>query len=121
MYYNGPNGHQLVIYVDNGNDGINNDTIFLATTGMNELINVDYISIYPNPASSEINVQLKKNLNARYDFTLTDNLGRVVLNQPLKLKNGQATIPVSALSNGLYIVQIRQDGKTVYREKVVKR
>ena len=58
-YYNGPQGPQTIIKIDNGIDAIDDDTLFIVQVplGINDVKeNVGYICLYPNPSSDKMNV-----------------------------------------------------------------
>ena len=74
--------------------------------------------IYPNPATDQIRVQLTnpKNLDIA-SIRITDLSGRMVVSFPWR--GYSESFDVSALANGLYLVQVMQDGKPVGSEKLV--
>ena len=72
----------------------------------------DLVSVYPNPASTVLNIRANGNIQnvAVYDIT-----GRIVLQQTGDVVN------VSGLRNGLYIIQVNTDkGVESHRFHVVK-
>ena len=74
----------------------------------------ELVSIYPNPASSRINIEIPGNIEIT-NVALFDVLGK---NTGATLVNG--TIDVSNLSQGVYILNIQTDRGTL-TQKVVKR
>lgn len=64
------------------------------------------LRFYPNPAKDFISVDLP---DAGASITITDNLGRVVMNFP-SLKGPNDRLDISALNRGLYIVRIHWSG-----------
>lgn len=75
------------------------------------------LTIYPNPASSILNVKLASfNRNSKYEVSISDMFGKQVGQYTLAQKEG--SIDVSALSNGLYLVTIT-DGTNIASKKVV--
>lgn len=72
------------------------------------------INMYPNPAENILNIELLDNREATY--SIYNVLGQQVLNGSL---NRTATINVSTLSNGLYIVKIN-DGQKELVERFIK-
>ncbi len=89
------------------------NVVHAGTYGINEY-DTKQISIYPNPASDELNVEIKGN-NHTYTFELSDLTGRV-------LQMGSITeftkIDLSAFSKGLYMMKII--GDSVQTFKIVK-
>jgi len=76
------------------------------------------IKVFPNPCSNTLNF---KNLpNTKTGVLLYDITGKVVLSTTLNVNGQVSEIDVSALSNGLYIAELRAEGKQPKRLKVVK-
>ena len=61
------------------------------------------LSVYPNPATSLLNINSNENL-AGFNLQMFDVVGRLVVNQTLEGTNN--TIKVATLSNGTYIYRI---------------
>lgn len=74
---------------------------------------IEGLSIYPNPASDVVNV-ISNSLSNK-DIVITDLLGKTVLKA-----NVSQSVNVSALNAGVYMMQIKQDGKTATRKLIVK-
>ena len=67
------------------------------TTGINDL-NSDYVKVYPNPASTYINIESKDHCDLKI-YTVNG-----VLVKQTKLEQGNNTIDVSDLKTGLYTI-----------------
>jgi hypothetical protein len=65
-------------------------------------------NIYPNPATTELTVDLNSAGNA--NMTIYNLLGQAVLEETLS--NMSNKVNISNLSQGMYVVKVRQDGKT---------
>jgi uncharacterized repeat protein (TIGR01451 family) len=78
----------------------------------------DGITFYPNPAGNSINIEsntILKDANVLiYDMT-----GKIVFKQTIK-QTKQATLNVSALNNGMYILEVIHDQYTT-QKKLIKR
>ena len=61
------------------------------------------VSLYPNPASSVLNVKVNTNI-VNKPFTITDALGKIVLKG--KLNEGDTTLNVEHLSKGIYYLKV---------------
>ena len=86
------------IYISTPCDSVNKNTGIPENDFSNQLY------IYPNPASSTLNIQTQSN-----QATLIDLTGKTLL--ITKLKNGEAQLDVSSLNNGIYFLQTDK-GKT---------
>ena len=98
----------------NGNGGNSGDVIYLTMLSVEEDITISVaehglqhqISMYPNPASNVLNVQLPEGS----DLLLFDIQGREVERRSnVKI---QETLDISQLQNGLYFVRVTHNGET---------
>lgn len=83
------------------------------TTSIDELEGSS-ITLFPNPAVSEIYLEIPEGLEGN-EVSVTDYLGRTVMHSPFK-KN----IDVSALPHGVYFLNIRFSPDMSFRSKFVK-
>jgi hypothetical protein len=89
-------------------------------TGIDAPSPVDILSMYPNPAKSELMVNLKFN-TSHADLVVENTLGEQVYFESFDTDGSfiQKTIPVSQLSNGIYLLKIKGDKKIMTRKFVV--
>jgi hypothetical protein len=73
--------------------------------GINEL-KQNLISMYPNPTSSILNIEVKE----QTQISIVNVLGDIVLTQTL---NGLSKIDVSNLTSGVYFIQDSKSGQTI--------
>jgi len=95
------------------------------------------LSVYPNPASQMLNVELSlsylhtlaqnstgvlppisKGEGAETELQIINVLGKVIKHLTLTTQNSQ--IDVSGLANGVYFVQVYEKGKLLTVKKLVK-
>ncbi len=77
------------------------------------------IAIYPNPANNLLTISLMNNINS-CTINLYDRMGQLIMeNGELRIGNGQTTIDISTLSQGIYFAEVIINGEKVVR-KVVK-
>ncbi|GAB3831929.1 hypothetical protein GCM10028821_22670 [Hymenobacter jeollabukensis] len=69
------------------------------------------LQLYPNPATHEATLRLQQPTPAETSLTLLDALGRQVRQQRLDRGATQATVPLTGLSAGLYVVQLQLPGE----------
>ena len=108
-YLGGEGVYRVVTY-----DGECNRTSNLVTiTGLN---NIDSdIMIYPNPVKDVLHI--KGLLSSPAQVQLTDVLGRVVYQVQL---SRDLSIPVNELNDGVFVLQVRSNKKTITRKILVK-
>ena len=95
------NGNQL--YIDNIN-------IFNASpTAIKPLTNISSLSLFPNPATDLLNVQLQLSQSANVSFEVTNALGQVVMNGPAEIQsagNNSLVINTAKLESGVYFFSL---------------
>jgi hypothetical protein len=77
------------------------NVITTTTDGVDELSNA--ISLYPNPASTSINLQVNSELVGK-DFIIYDAVGKVIVKD--KITSTLHTINISELAGGYYILKV---------------
>ena len=93
--------------------------ISLQGHGINE-VNASALNIHPNPTNDVININIE-GLTANVQVTIYNNAGQVVYSKNENAENGlNATVNVSELSEGTYILQIRSD-ENIWMKKIIKK
>jgi hypothetical protein len=81
-------------------------------------------SVYPNPATSELNIDIDASISGDVQMSIYSITGIMVMNsKTIKLEEGRNTINenISNLSNGLYIVRlVDSSNKEVMVKKLMK-
>jgi hypothetical protein len=80
-------------------------------------LNVKF-SVYPNPAADFIQLQVNTNTTTTAQITVSDLMGKAVINSTYSITNGLVKIATNHLSNGTYLVKMLLDGEQ-YLQKVV--
>jgi hypothetical protein len=97
-----------------GKDIDNNTNIFYFTglsTSFNELKLTDKISIYPNPAINNLNIE---GINGNFNYKIINLLGQVELNG--SIKNIDNTIDISTLKPSTYLINLEtESGSKMYK------
>jgi len=75
------------------------------------------MSLYPNPASSNVTVNVE-GFEGQVNVDIVDMNGRVVISQTIR--NSQFTFDVSNLSQGAYFVRVTGEQQTAVRKLIVK-
>lgn len=88
----------------------------VSTLGVSEMT-MNNVEIYPNPASSVINI--KSDMNGEGQVSLIDMTGRVVKDVNVT-DMSNATINVEDMSNGIYFIKIQQENKYRIDKVVIK-
>ena len=100
-------GLHTVVYTYTDNNSCTNTASLLMTVnacvGINEIANGNLFSVYPNPATNEINVKANASLLGAA-YTVFDNVGKVVLTGKIISEN--TIIELGNLSSGVYMLNI---------------
>ena len=118
-------GAMLVGYTTTG--GIGGSSIFVVKIGpndtyaaiagvtyVNDLVSTNEIeenkkvSIYPNPTSSSVSIELKE--NGTYHYQLRDLQGKSQISGSM---TGKQTINMDAIYSGMYLIEILEDNSII--------
>ncbi len=79
--------------------------------GINDVANATRVVLYPNPATSQLNVILDAKEAGLHTVVITDLAGKVTYSTQLAVNGLQnISIPVSTLANGYYLVSVEANG-----------
>jgi hypothetical protein len=81
------------------------------------------ISVYPNPASDILNVDISSDKAASARISLINTSGQIIMAKEFKAVEGlnHYAIDVSAIPNGLYMVRILDNGGTMLKKILINR
>ncbi len=79
----------------------------------------DLFSIYPNPATDIVTLNIDNVNNANFTLNIYNVIGKLVRSE--LLKQNQQQINVGDLSNGTYMVEIKSKGLTERQELIIQR
>lgn len=88
-------------------------------TGVEEFDNLTSVSIYPNPASSEVNLDFA-GVKEEVRMEVMDMTGKVVLSETFA-NPSQEEINVSGFESGIYMIRLSTDSNTVTKRVVVNK
>lgn len=112
------NVHKVMIrFVSDNFEENNGFTLTYETvTNVPENNGLNNISVYPNPASSTMNVDLSSDFEGQINFRITDLTGRTISVESINADGGELhhTINVSNMAKGIYLLNIEGvNGKSV--------
>jgi hypothetical protein len=104
------------LFIDDINvDGIN-------TTGLKNYTKQNKVSIFPNPASNQLTLNYSGE-GGEITIEIIDVLGHTVkecTSGKTLEKNKSTTINLNSIENGIYIIRVKQQGKYIHSEKLIK-
>ncbi len=87
----------------------------------NENMDAFGLSLFPNPASDEVQLEIRQAYNNTMQLLVTNATGRTILSRPLQAGVGRFSINTSSLSAGTYQFQVIGDtGVSVRRVTIVR-
>lgn len=92
--------------------------IIVETVGIESDINKSAFNIYPNPTNNELNIELP-NSDFNGTLNLMDGSGKIIFQKSLQQSHDK--ISLYDLSNGIYIVQVKDKNGNIHQQKVMKR
>lgn len=108
-----PNNQTMVLKTKTKSNQ-SNDKLVL---GISNFALAENIRVYPNPANDVLNIDLNGISKEETVTEIVNTIGQMVYQT--KSLNQHLVINTSALAGGVYIVNIKQDGKTIAVKKVV--
>ena len=102
---------------DQGNSRIRKITNVGQAAGIEQVANSNELNIYPNPASTSLQVSFSGNIESA-TLVLTDMLGNTV--KQLALNSNQVSINVADLSEGVYFLSINTTTGRVTKKIIVQ-
>jgi len=120
-YLGSPNGN---VSVTNNAPGCNSpeeiqDSCVANSVGVHEQANLDNISIYPNPARSDISIETTSDPGKDTKLTISNPGGQQLIAQ--HLTESKTNISIAKLPSGIYIVQIHSGQQTITRKLLVNK
>lgn len=109
------NSYTFNITSDNTSWGKNRFSLLFSTNalGISSTKSNAKIELYPNPASSEINLKFSsENNNDVFKYQIIDIYGRIVSEGISEMQNQQAKINIETISSGQYFINIISDTNT---------
>ncbi|MBX7206257.1 MAG: T9SS type A sorting domain-containing protein [Bacteroidia bacterium] len=119
---NGTYTVRLIAYSAVGNDTTTQTVNVLATGVVDQ--NISSIMMYPNPAQSNLNLQLGLNQTSAVAVSIFDLTGRVVKTIPvleMNAGNNQLNVNVNDLTNGVYLVQVATGNSSNILKLIISR
>lgn len=87
--------------------------------GLKDIENENNISIYPNPASDIINLEIENSNNKNLTLDIYNILGKKLRTE--KISNNQNQINVGNLNNGTYILEIKTNESIKIKKLLINR
>ena len=88
--------------------------IWYTSTSVNDIIDENKITVYPNPCSSKLKIE-----SSKYEIKtlkIYDMLGQVIYNEVLSVNQKSQSIDVSKLNPGIYFIEANFGGKKVCKK-----
>jgi len=93
-------------------------------TGNENLMASQTHSVYPNPFTDQINIQLAPSINGSGTVELFNTSGLLIRQSNIEIQNGQIQLEFGgskSLNPGMYVLRISQNNRLLLTEKIIKR
>lgn len=103
-------------------DNVSFATAFYITSSNEENEWLENIQIFPNPASSQLNISITGLETKELDITIMDLQGREIYRDKKEIidNNDNIVIQTSSLSNGSYLISLISEKGSIRTEKFIK-
>lgn len=138
IYSNGQENSEVEFFEVTGADhvwlGWNNDISYtreiwkffnkhqvLLTAGVEEANQTSTFTIYPNPASDQLNI-VSTDANQLAQISLTDLTGKTILSTPVQFINGNVSVSLNELklTSGVYLVKIKTGNQETIQRVIIE-
>lgn len=81
------------------------------------------LRIYPNPASTKVNLRIDLNEGTTANLNIVDLLGKTVVSRELTLTAGQnlKEIQLEGLNKGIYVIRLTINGQTMNQKLIIEK
>lgn len=95
----------------------------IIAVGIEELMGLEEIILYPNPTNSNTSISFSSQSTEEATITVINQLGQVVLNNTIEIENGKNKVELATaeLANGLYTVTIQTAKGQLNRKLIVQK
>jgi choice-of-anchor B domain-containing protein len=92
-----------------------------STSSTDQILHPDFISIYPNPASNEIFIDIKSTIPVSVFIELYNSLGQVIKKSDFKLNafENKIKFPLENIPSGIYHLKILERNNIVVKKLIV--
>lgn len=90
------------------------------TAAKEEILERVKIQVFPNPNSGDFNIQLPFLATEKMKLRVTDLTGRILTEKQPSIGDASQHLELNGIANGLYIIQIVQEGRVIGVERFVK-
>lgn len=96
------------------NTGVSNMIIMTISTGINDLNNINNVSIYPNPNKGSFTMKGAINTDKEVNFEITNIMGQIVHSGTAPVKNNELNqqLSISEMPNGVYMLRVTAGNDT---------
>lgn len=98
-----------------------NITRSAAITGIKEVEMNTQISLYPIPANDFVMIDLRESINKINQIDLCDIYGNQLYTLKVANYRGIIRLPLTGISNGVYVVQIHSEKEILIKKMVVEK
>lgn len=87
--------------------------------GINNYSAFKDLNIYPNPFTTELQIELSQTSNSRIPYQVYSMEGALLITSSAEPVEGKINLPLKELNQGLYLLELQKGNERIYR-KIVK-
>ena len=91
-----------------------------STLGNNDFENDSQVSFFPSPATDSLNISLGSLTETKYDFSLVDLQGKVILNKHIDNASLIESISLQGLPKGIYLAVLQTETKKITKKILIE-
>jgi PKD repeat protein len=95
----------------------------IIAVGVEELMGLEAIVLYPNPTNSNTSISFSSQTSEEATISVINQLGQVVLNNTIEIENGKNKVELATteLANGMYTVTVQTAKGQLNRKLIVQK
>jgi len=101
--------------------GTNTYNTIVSMVGINELSNGGNLSVYPNPSSGDLTIEMNLLTQSNVDVSIENILGKIVYSNNLTPIDGKVSqkIDLTKESTGVYFIHVNVDGEKITKKIIL--
>lgn len=107
------------IMADGSFNTVNEDFLDIATP-VAEIGDLPVIKLWPNPAKTQLQIEMFGQNNADYHSKITDITGQVLKSMNHNQKGGKIVLDIATLQNGVYFLTVYTSNGMIHQQRFVK-
>jgi hypothetical protein len=88
------------------------------TTDVPEITSLNNVKVFPNPVSSDVNIQIDESKISNYQVNIVNLTGQTIFSKTYS--NPSISINTDGFTSGIYLLNVKTDDGSLYSQKLLK-